>query len=92
MSICIQTVLGILTPVETGDKKNWRAMNMGYNFQGQYTPLPKIIYPWDRFSRSIVSQREQYDRDGIYISDKTRQFVYDAIELLLNRYKKNQQN
>lgn len=78
--------MGILTPVETGDVKNWRAMNMGYNFQAQYVPLPKIIYPWDRFSRSIVSQREQFDRDGTYISDKTRQFVYEAVELLLNRY------
>lgn len=83
--IFLQSVLGLVVPVETKDKVNWRTLNMGYNFQAQYVPLPSIIYPWTRFERSLVRQKRQFDKDGSYIQDGTREFVYTAYELIMNR-------
>lgn len=80
-----QSVLGILVPVVTGDKKNWRSLNLGYNLQAQYTPLPSVIYPWTRFSRSLIDQKENYIRNGTHTPDKTRLFMYNLIETIMNR-------
>lgn len=80
-----KSVLGILVPVVTGDKKNWRSLNLGYNLQAQYTPLPSVIYPWTRFSRSLIDQKERYFRNSTYTPDKTRRFMYNLIETIMNR-------
>lgn len=84
--IIAQSVLGISVPIETYDKVNWRTMNLGINFQAQYNPIPTIIYPWTRFERSLVHQKRQFQEHGTYVADKTRQFAYSAVEILLDRY------
>lgn len=90
MSSCVrsvQSVLGMLVPVQTGDHVNWRTLNMGYNFQAQYTPVPSIIYPWTRFERSLHERKRQHDADpaGYAADDGTRQFVYTAYETIVDR-------
>lgn len=72
-------------PVVTGDKVNWRSLNLGYNLQAQYTPLPSVIYPWSRFSRSLVEQKQNFIQNGTYTPDKTRLFMYNVIEMIMNR-------
>lgn len=72
-------------PVVFGDKKPWRSLNLGYNLQAQYTPLPSIIYPWSRFRRSLVEQKEHFNRNGTLTPDKTRLFMYNVIETIMNR-------
>lgn len=72
-------------PVVTGDRKNWRSLNLGYNLQAQYTPLPSVIYPWSRFGRSLIDQKENFLKNGTYTPDKTRLFMYNLIELIMNR-------
>lgn len=58
---------------------------MGYNFQAQYTPLPSVIYPWSRFGRSIIDQKEKFIRNGTYAPDKTRLYMYNLIEMIMTR-------
>lgn len=76
----------MLIPIDTSDKVNWRTMNMGYNFQAQYIPLPSIIYPWKRFERAMINQKQNYNTAGTYKEDGTRQFVYNAYELIMDRF------
>lgn len=76
-------MLGFLAPVETRDRVNWRTLNLAYNYQAQYVPLPNVTFLWNRFSRSLVNQRRQYDLDGSFKRDLTRELVYGAIELFL---------
>lgn len=80
-----QVVLGFLAPVETRDRVNWRTLNLAYNFQAQYVPIPSVIYLWDRFSRSLIDQRRRYDADGTFTKDLTRSLVYAALEMFLDR-------
>ena len=68
----------------TGDKKNWRSLNLGYNMQAQYTPLPSVIWPWNLFSRSLIYQKHNYN-NGTYTPDNTRTFMYNVIEMIMNR-------
>lgn len=84
---CVQSVLGISIPVETKDKVNWRTMNLGVNFQAQFIPIPTIIYPWTRFERSMIHQKKQFLEHGTYVADESRQFVYSAFEILMDRLK-----
>lgn len=77
--------MGFLTPVETRDHVNWRTMNLAYNFQAQYVPIPSVIFLWDRFARSLVDQRRRYDADSIFGKDLTRTLVYAALEMFLDR-------
>lgn len=59
---------------------------MSYNFQANYVPLPTEIYPWQRFHRSLISQRTHYDTVGQkFAADRTREFVYATVEVLLDR-------
>lgn len=77
--------MGILVPVVTGDKKNWRSLNLGYNLQAQYIPLPSVIYPWSSFGRSLIDQKQNFIRNGTYAPDKTRLFMYNLIETIMSR-------
>lgn len=81
----VQVVLGFLTPVETRDRVNWRTLNLAYNFQAQYVPIPSVIFLWDRFSRSLIDQRRRFDTDGMYTKDLTRSLIYAALEMFLDR-------
>lgn len=82
-------MLGFLAPVETRDNVNWRTLNLAYNIQAQYQALPRIVWPWDKFSRSLDDQRKKYDADGTFAQDGTRQFVYKALEIFMDRKGKN---
>lgn len=81
----LQIVLGFLAPVETRDRVNWRTLNLAYNFQAQYVPIPSVMYIWQKFARSLVDQRRQYDADGMFVKDLTRSLVYAALEMFLDR-------
>lgn len=76
-----QIVLGFLTPVETRDRVNWRTLNLGYNFQAQYIPIPNATYLWHSFGRDLRHQRRMYDESGIHFQDMTRQLIYNAMEM-----------
>lgn len=76
--------MGFLAPVELPDRVNWRTLNLAYNFQAQYVPLPSTAYLWNVFSRSLVNQRRRFDVDGTYNNDGTRDIFYAAIEMFLN--------
>lgn len=58
---------------------------MGYNLQAQYIPLPSVIYPWSRFGRSLIDQKQNFIRNGTYAPDKTRLFMYNLIETIMSR-------
>lgn len=70
--------------METRDNVNWRTLNLAYNFQAQYVPIPSVMFLWNRFSRSLIGQRQLYDRDGTFAKDLTRDLVYSAIEMFLD--------
>lgn len=70
-------------PVETSDKVNWRSLNMAYNFQAQYQPIGKVSYPWTRFGRKLEQNKLQFDKDGSYVNDNTRNYAYLAYEVLM---------
>lgn len=77
--------MGFLAPVETRDHVNWRTLNLAYNFQAQYIPIPTVAFLWDRFSRNLRNQRRQFHSNEIHESkDLTREMVYGAIELYLD--------
>lgn len=42
------------------------------------------MYLWDRFSRSLINQRQRYQADGIPAKDLTRTLIYAAMEMLLD--------
>lgn len=77
--------MGILAPVETGDRVNWRALNLAYNFQAQYVPIPSVIFIWDRFTRDLREQRKSFETNGLHERDLTRDLIYGAIELYLDK-------
>lgn len=79
-----QCVLGITSPVETSDKKNWRSLNMAYNFQALYTMINTVKFPWTRFGRKLERSKAQFDTDGSYANDNTRNYVYKAYEMLMD--------
>lgn len=81
----LQIVLGFLAPVETRDRVNWRTLNLAYNFQAQYVPIPSAMFIWQKLARSLIDQRRQYDADGIFVKDLTRSLVYAALEMFLDR-------
>lgn len=72
--------------METKDKVNWRTLNMGYNFQAQFVPVPSIIYPWTRFERSLERRKREFESSGRYWKDGTRQFMYGAYEVFMDRF------
>lgn len=72
-------------PVETKDRVNWRTLNLGYNFQAQYIPLPTVSFLWTRFDRSLEQRKQQFEQDGSYVNDGTRNYVYKAYEMLMDR-------
>lgn len=76
--------MGFLTPVETRDPVNWRTLNMAYNYQAQYVPIPNTTHLWQFFARDLRHQRRMYDENGIYFQDLTRQLIYGAFELFYN--------
>lgn len=77
-------IFGFATPVDLGDKVAWRSMNMGYNFQAQYAVPTAPIYWWDKFDRALKTQTYSNKQ-----TDGTREYVYTAIELWMNRKGKN---
>lgn len=87
--VYVQLVVGFLTPIETRDRVNWRTMNMAYNFQAQYVPLPSAQFIWGKFTRDLINRRRQFDADGMLEKDASRSFVYRAIEIYLNSRGKN---
>lgn len=80
-----QVIIGFSFPVETRDNVNWRTLNLAYNFQAQYVALPSAMYLWDRFSRSLIDQRQQFESDGTFTKDFTRSLLYTAVETFLER-------
>lgn len=60
-------------------------MNLAYNFQAQYVALPSAMYLWNRFSRSLIEQRQHYVANGTVNRDLTRSLIYAALEMLLDR-------
>lgn len=73
--------MGFLTPVETRDPVNWRTLNLAYNYQSQYVPIPNTTYLWQFFARDLQRQRQMYDENGVYFKDLTRQLIYGAMEI-----------
>lgn len=60
-----KSVLGVSVPVELSDRVNYRSVNMAYNFQAQYLPIPDVIWPWTRFGieRSLHHYHENHQHD-----------------------------
>lgn len=56
-------------------------MNLAYNYQAQYVPIPNTTYLWQFFARDLRHQRRMYDEHEIYSKDLTRQLIYTAIEI-----------
>lgn len=73
--------MGFLAPVVTPDRVNWRTLNLAYNFQSQYIPIPNTTYIWQVFARELRQQRKLHMESGIYVKDMTRQLIYGAMEL-----------
>jgi len=73
--------LGFLAPVETRDNVNWRTLNLAYNYQAQYVPIPNATYLWDRWARDLRTQKKLYDLEGAHSKDLTRELIYGAMEL-----------
>lgn len=44
------------------------------------------MYLWDRFSRSLIDQRQRYEADRSLAKDLTRTLIYAALEMLLDRH------
>lgn len=78
-----QLVLGFLAPVVTRDRVNWRTLNLAYNFQSQYIPIPNATSLWHSFTKDLRSQRKMYDEQGYFSRDVTRDLIYAAMELFL---------
>lgn len=72
-------------PVETRDRVNWRTLNMAYNYQAQYVPLPNATYIWNHWARSLVDQKRKFETNGILPMDPTRELIYNFLEITLNR-------
>lgn len=84
----IQAVLGVSYPLETYDRVNYRTLNLGYNFQAQYMLVKPAQLPWWlRVGRSLQNQKENYLHNKTSVMDKTREIVYNAVEILMVRYK-----
>lgn len=60
-------------------------MNLAYSLQGNWVPLPKVIWPWARFHRSLIGQRTIYNQDGTHLLDGTREFAYTIVESFIDR-------
>lgn len=58
-------------------------MNLAYTVQGNWVPLPKVIWPWPRFHRSLIDQRINYGTS--HSMDRTREFAYLAVESFIDR-------
>ncbi|XP_037025433.1 uncharacterized protein LOC119066838 [Bradysia coprophila] len=83
-NIC-KLVLGVSFPVETRDKVNFRTLNLAYNFQAQYMLVRPAQYPWEKVKRSLHNQKEEFlDRKEV-VPDNTRQLMYNAVEILMDR-------
>lgn len=76
--------MGFLAPVETRDRVNWRTLNLAYNYQAQYIPIPNATYLWNRFTRDLRMQKKLYDQNGAYAKDLTRDLIYGALTLYLD--------
>lgn len=76
-------------PVETRDRVNWRTLNMAYNFQFQYVPLPSTQFIWGKFTTDMRRRRRRFDEDGTYEMDASRLLIYRTIEIFLNSRGKN---
>lgn len=59
-------------------------MNLAYNYQAQYVPIPNTTFLWNRFARDLRTQKQLYDRQGVYLKDLTRELIYGAMELFLD--------
>ncbi|KAJ6635896.1 hypothetical protein Bhyg_14482 [Pseudolycoriella hygida] len=80
----VKIVLGVSFPLETYDKVNFRTLNLAYNFQGQYMLAKPARYPWDKVKRSLHNQKRNYS-DNKSVVDNTRQLMYNAVEMLMDR-------
>lgn len=76
--------MGFLAPVETRDRVNWRTLNLAYNFQAQYIPIPNTTFLWQKFAGDLRRQRKLFDREAVFNKDLTRELVYGALELFLH--------
>lgn len=70
--------------METRDPVNWRTLNLAYNFQAQYVPVPAAKWWWTSFSRSLIDQRRRYDAGELVFKDSTRNLIYGAVEMFMN--------
>lgn len=46
-------------------------------------PIPNVAFPWTRFGRKLEQSKAQFDRDGSYKNDNTRNYAYKAYELMM---------
>lgn len=76
-------------PVETRDRVNWRTLNMAHNFQAQYMVLPRIVFPWNLFSRALDEQKRKSDEDCAFGLDGSRAIVYSILEKILDAKNRN---
>lgn len=78
-------MLGFIAPVETRDRVNWRTLNMAFNYQAQYIPIPSAMFLWTHWSRSLADQKRKFDTSGVFSKDSTRELIYDFLEIVLNQ-------
>lgn len=76
-------MLGFLAPVETRDRVNWRTLNLAYNYQAQYVPIPSTQYLWVKFAGDLRQQRKLSETQNEHGKDLTRELIYGALELFL---------
>lgn len=68
-------MLGIVTPIETGDK---RSIGMGWNLQAQYSIPAKLIWINNQWNGRSLEKIPK-------VEDSSRTILYNLIELFLNR-------
>lgn len=57
-----------------------------YACQAQYMLIKPAQYPWQKVKRSLQKQKEVYLDNKTKAIDNTRQLIYNAVEILMDRY------
>lgn len=57
-----------------------------YASQAQYMLIKPAQYPWQQVKRSLQNQIEDYLDNKTKAIDNTRQLIYNAVEILMDRY------
>lgn len=46
--------------------------------------MSSVSFPWTRFGKKLQQSKSQFDQDGSYVNDNTRNYAYNMYEMLMN--------